>query len=325
MPNAIVIIGAGLAGALAGALEPEARIYEAGDGRAVHQAVLRFREPKIGRTLGIPFREVRVFKGVWIDGRCRSEVSPAAMNLYSRKVTGGRIAARSIADLSPVTRWVAPDDLHRQLLRLLRDRLYLASPITRITPNSFLVDGVRELRAAGSPIISTAPLKNMLEMLEPRWALDDTQFSFAGIHVARWRVPNCDVHQTVYFPEPDTPIYRATLTGEHLIIESMAPSTVQKGEDLALVTAALGLSGVPCGYVGTATQRFGKIVPIDPERRKRTLLKLTMEYGIYSLGRFACWRNILLDDVFEDLFKIRAMIHFMGNGYDLVRSVANES
>ena len=49
--------------------------------------------------------------------------------------------------------------------------------------------------------------------------------------------------------------------------------------------------------------------PIDNKARKSFMLKLTLEHNIYSVGRFACWKNILLDDVYDDSFTIRAMIN----------------
>lgn len=314
-----VIIGAGLAGAMAGVLEPGARVYEAGDGKARHSAVLRFREPKIGRALGIPFKEVRVYKAVFWHGRSYTAVTPEQMNWYSRKVTGG-ISPRSIVDLSPVNRFVAPPDLHDRMLAALGSRLYLASPINRITRTTFCVDGVSQQRG-GEPMISTAPLRNILSMLEPEMTIA-AEFKFAGINVARYRVPNCDVHQTIYFPAPDTSVYRGTLTGDNLIVESTAGEA--RLSDWTMVLEAFGLRGIVCQPAGTHSQRFGKIVPIDPDLRKQTLFNITTQYGLYSLGRFACWRNLLLDDVFEDLFKVRAMIN-MTNQYDLVRSIVNES
>ncbi len=54
--------------------------------------------------------------------------------------------------------------------------------------------------------------------------------------------------------------------------------------------------------------------------RKALLHHLTITHGIYSLGRFATWRNILLDDVYEDVFAIRKMIHQSHYDVNLERS-----
>ena len=51
----------------------------------------------------------------------------------------------------------------------------------------------------------------------------------------------------------------------------------------------------------------GKIVPLPDAARKRLLFRLTHEHGIYSLGRFATWRNVLLDDVVNDIAVIKRL------------------
>jgi len=43
---------------------------------------------------------------------------------------------------------------------------------------------------------------------------------------------------------------------------------------------------------------------------------------VYSLGRFALWQNLLMDDVFDDLGKIRNMIS-LASEYDLLREAAS--
>jgi hypothetical protein len=53
------------------------------------------------------------------------------------------------------------------------------------------------------------------------------------------------------------------------------------------------------------------------------MYEMTTRFGIYSLGRFATWRNILLDDVLNDIFRIREMMN--GTDYDFVRKLGNGS
>ena len=62
-----VVVGAGMAGLLAGAILREecARIFEAQpDLPNNHHALLRFRSSIVGDTLNIPFRSVKVLKAV---------------------------------------------------------------------------------------------------------------------------------------------------------------------------------------------------------------------------------------------------------------------
>ena len=55
-------------------------------------------------------------------------------------------------------------------------------------------------------------------------------------------------------------------------------------------------------------QRFGKFVPMDTIKRKRMMLELTTNHGIYSLGRHATWRKLMLDDLPKDLEVIERLI-----------------
>ena len=319
----MIILGAGLAGTLAGALEPSATIFEREEeGKLVeHRAVLRFRDNKIAEALGIPFKRVTVYKAVWDQGRAQNWVSPAQMNAYSRKVTGG-FSARSIQDLSTATRFIGPTDLHAILAGMCRDRIKWRAPAQTISRTALSIYGHGTF-TRHEPIINTIPMHILMDMLDPELQLPQMEAAIGDIaaqkiHVERWCCPASDVHQTIYFPDPLTPVYRATLTGRDLIIEAM--KVPGPGHTIEAMEA-FGLT--PHDMEGDAphiqSQRFGKIVPLPATIRKRILLQLTLDYGIYSLGRFATWRNILLDDVYEDFFKIRAMI---GLGtYDLIRTM----
>ena len=106
------------------------------------------------------------------------------------------------------------------------------------------------------------------------------------------------------------------MTGDVLIVETT-------GDDLALeelsdVLDAFGLDQVS-EPLGTVKQSFGKIAPIDAAIRKNLLFRLTHERNIYSLGRFATYRNILLDDVVADIGHIKRML-VSDSAYDLHRS-----
>jgi hypothetical protein len=311
----MIILGAGLAGCLAGALERDAEIYEVQTGaHAQHKAVLRFRDDKVSRALGIPFKRVRVNKAVWLEDRSYNWCSPRAANLYSQKVIG-RLMARSIGDLAPVDRFIAPDNLHELLAARCEGRIHWGTTITGITreilytANTF--GNVKGVVREGAPIVSTLPLEALHKICSIE-VVD--QFTSAPIHVERYRVPDSDMYATTYFPAQGLGLYRATLSGELLMLEGMTPIG-PKDRDEAV--NALGLNYYGIEKIETVSQRYGKIMPLPDDRRKKLLLDFTLKFGVFSLGRFATWRNILLDDVMEDLFKIRAMVH-MGT-YDIFR------
>ena len=62
-------------------------------------------------------------------------------------------------------------------------------------------------------------------------------------------------------------------------------------------------------------QNNGKIVKMNDSIRKNFILQATLRYNIYSLGRLAIWKNIVLDDMYKDMLKIKKL---MNSHYDLV-------
>ena len=281
------IVGAGLAGLIAAHAWPQARLYEAAPKPAQgHRALLRFRTDAVARLTGIEFKSVRVRKGIWSRG---AFVAPsiAAANSYARKCLGKLVGERSIWQLDPVERFIAPDNFYDQLLANVGDRIQWGCAV--------------EYGYDKEPIVSTAPLPVVLRSLRIE---EPCKFERAPITVQRFRVEGADVYQTVYFPDVMTDVYRASITGDTLIVESMSdvgPS------DLAQVTEAFSLLSSSVTPLEKVTQRYGKIAPVDDAARKQLLFRLTHEHSIYSLGRFATWRNILLDDVVDDIAAIKKL------------------
>lgn len=302
--NPTLIVGAGLAGLVAGYAFPGVPITEAGGSELVpHRALLRFRSDAVSRLTGIPFRRVTVRKGIWSSGDYRAPNVRLA-NLYSRKCLDRVVGDRSIWNVEAVERWIAPEDLIEQMTEAMRGRISWGEPFNF---------GGRRNDDRGS-IISTAPLAHALEALE----LHPTQrpgLVRAKIWVKRYRVDCADAHQTVYFPDHFLKTYRASLTGSLLILElsSEAAPGENWDKELALVAAAMGLGLETLEPLDEVVQRFGKIVPLPDEERRGWMARLTIEANIYSLGRFATWRNILLDDVVEDADVIRRMLRASGS------------
>lgn len=301
----MIILGAGMAGCLAGVLDPKAIILEAApEPTASHKAVLRFREDKISKVTGIPFRPVMVRKAIWLDGR---EVlpTPRVCNLYSQKVTG-KILDRSIRSIEPVQRFVAPDDFHLQLAEQCKARIKYNSPVEAISKKHLRVGnggiGLIE-RAKDESILSTMPMPTLMKLLGIQHR---EKFDFQPITVTRYKLPGADVFQTIYFPSPNDSVYRATMTGDDFIVESVREISAI---DMAVVCEAFGIKQSSLVSVSENVQKYGKIAPIDDRMRKHMMFTASADFCVYSLGRFACWRNILLDDVYEDFFKIKRMIN----------------
>lgn len=286
------ILGAGLAGLLAGVMNQDAWILEPFGKRQSHQALLRFRSPQIGEAVGIPFQKVRVHKAIWLEKNDYPCPSPKAIVQYARKVSGS-INTRSIANLETEDRWIAPEDFQEQLQDICSSRI------------EYDCD-VYERPILPDKIISTLPIHVMAKMLEIEMPESNAP-KHKSIYVNSYRIPNCNVYMTTYHPSFKTSVYRASITRDLLIIESTREATEKEIEDAVL---SLGLQGSSMDDVKVNfEQKNGKIWPIDEAWRKEFIYQATMKHDVYSLGRFATWRNIVLDDVYHDILKIKQFIH----------------
>jgi hypothetical protein len=297
------IVGAGLAGLIAAHAWPTATVLEAGPGpRQAHRALLRFRTDAVARLTGIEFRRVTVRKGLWAAGEfCAPNIRHA--NTYAQKVLGPDrlLGDRSVWNLDTVERFIAPETLYEQMIEAVGPRIHWN------TPADFA--GMR------GAVVSTAPLPATLAALGMKPECD---FPRAPITVSRWVVPGADVFQTVYFPEPHLSVYRASITGSTLIVESVGPLEL---EDIGAVEHAFGVRKDCWVNKEQVQQSFGKIAPIDDALRKQLLFRLTHEHNVFSLGRFATWRNILLDDVVDDIVQVKRLLK-SSSAYDLRRAAA---
>lgn len=299
------IIGAGLAGLLAGHAFPGVPILEAADeatlARAEHKALLRFRSEAVSLLTGLPFRRVRVRKGIWSEGEFRHPNVRLA-NLYARKCLDRVVGERSIWNLEAVDRWIAPEEFPAILRAAMHSRIVYGS--------EFDFAALASRRSIGlplAPVINTSPLIRVADALLAPGTVP--LLARAPIWTLRYRLPLADVHQTVYFPDHTSGTYRASMTGDVLIVEMRtAPEDLDVEDELAMVCCAFGIEPEGLEPLSSSATRYGKIVALPDDERKAILAELTSGYGVYSLGRFATWRNVLLDDVVADADIIRRMI-----------------
>jgi hypothetical protein len=295
------IYGAGMAGLLASEMLRKVRptVYEAqAELPDNHGALLRFRTDAVARETGQAFRRVRVMKAVKSeDGRLRSSASLSDANKYSYKVTGS-VASRSILDLSPCDRYVAPTNF---LNAMARDAvLRMKSPLS--------MEDLAPYRSQREfSIISTIPMPALMKIVG--WDASRAGFAYRPIWSLTATIPTpvIDLFQTIYYPDLDTPWYRASFTGNRLIIEYMNDPAEYTG--IMEVLADFGLSTFIEGMTITIKrQEFGKLLPMNETARQEFILAMTDEFNLYSVGRFATWRQILLDDVVNDVRVVERMI-----------------
>lgn len=314
MTQSPLIIGAGFTGLLAAHAWPTAQIIEAAPTpKQTHKALMRFRTDAVSVLTGIEFRKVMVRKGIFYHGQF-APPSISIANLYARKVVG-RVVDRSIWNLDPVERFIAPEDFYDQLVDAVQWRIRFNQPY--IAGAMVNEDG----------IINTAPLPVILQAheLAPD-IMQHVQCRKSPIGVRRWRVHGADVFQTVYFPDPELAIYRISITKDLLIAEEMRHEDgrgYQQDAEVVnnLIQQAFGITPDQLEFIDATHQSYGKVDELPPALRKQVLFELTAKHRIYSLGRFATWRNILLDDVVQDINVIKRLLKTRG-AYDASKVAA---
>lgn len=285
-----------------------------------HEALLRFRDESVSVLTGIPFKRVKVLKGICYDGEILSSPNLRLANQYSLK-TNGSVRGRSIMNLEPSERWIAPSDFISRLSEGLDIRY--STPLT--------LDLLRDTTTS-IPKVSTIPMPLMMKMVN--WE-EVPEFSYSPIWAVTMTIlsPEVDVYQTLYFPGPE-PYYRCSITGNKLIMEFqkdpsemfiekddgyvrcgkelepvLAPAEIKRHiEDVAAQFGIFG-KGFKTSEPMLKEQRFGKIVPIDDTVRRGFIMACSEAFNCYSLGRFATWKpSLLAHDVQEDAQVIANLI-----------------
>lgn len=302
----MIIIGAGMAGLLASAILRNncEKIIEAQKSMpANHSAVLRFKSSIVGDTTNIPFRKVKAIKASvpWQN--------PIADALSYSKKSNGNYSLRSIVtsmNTEAVDRWVAPSDFTEQLASASKCEIVFNHRFTR----DDLVDGKQFISTLPMPV-----LMDILDYKEPRPRFK----AIPGINVMA-HIKDCDMHCSLYVPDPAIGPYRISINGDLMIAEvALVNPEMRESVEYGSMNdnktihsridrwrlQALAALGVDCKNTydhSFARQSLMKIMPIDETARRRFIVHASDNFSIYSLGRFAVWRpSLLLDDVVNDV------------------------
>ena len=270
-----------------------------------HNAVLRFRTTNPFLLANIPHESITVRKSICYDDRLYNESSIKLNNLYSMKVTG-KVLDRSIGNLKDSTRYIPS-------VSNMIDYLTTGVDLRLDTE----ID-VETLLDPSTIVISTIPMPVLMKLVG--WQ-DIPEFEYSPIDVIYFDLPEglVKINQTVYYPSPDIPQYRVSVVNNRVIIECIDTeynSDGLEGTDAELISTDvmkdLGLyfsDFIPyIKNLNIKRQKYGKITEIDEGLRKEFIYTMTKELSVYLLGRFATWRNILLDDVIKDLKVIESLI-----------------
>jgi hypothetical protein len=314
----LYIYGAGMAGLLAANMlrrfNPAVREAQ-GMLPNNHAAVLRFRSTAVSEATNIPFKAVRLSKGiVWEDQVLGPHAATLQMtNMYAQKV-GQMVMDRSMLHLEPATRYIAPPDF----INLLSQGLTIeyGVPLT--------VERLANHERDGDIVISTIPMNTLMELVG--WA--PIPFRWFPITSVRATITNppTDVYQTLYYPFAADILYRASITGNQLIAESLSSESSMAQCGLEPLTSRIlrdfGFTSGKLTDIYLKHQPYGKLLPTDDAARRRFILAMTDRWRVYSLGRFATWRQLLLDDVVHD---VRVIERFIMDRDDYTRTLAGRS
>jgi hypothetical protein len=298
----VVIIGAGMAGLLAARMLSRHRpsILERSAGLPHnHSAVLRFATMKVSDVLGIPFKKVQMVKTVipW-----RNPVADAMA--YSFKVMGEYRTDRSVIlpeRWQSSERYIAPENLIEQMADGL--------------PNgTFAFDQNYDFAEGKPKVISTIPMPALAKIMGYR----NLGWKWLDGHNIITKVRDCEAYCTVMVPDPNVPFYRATITGDQLVVEFAFDRETAYPDKM--IYKACELLGVRerCQDYQVVKQSYAKIAPIDEAERRNFIYWASTTTGrAYQLGRFATWRpKLLLDDLVKDVRVIESWMTSPSSSYD---------
>jgi hypothetical protein len=304
--------------------------------KQTHFALLRFKTKAIEEETGIKLEEVEIKKAIFFNGQIHNESNIKFDNLYSQKVTG-KIQRRSIGNLGIGKRYIPPVDFFQQLEKKCEQLNVQFDIEEKIT------DFLLEFGNPKSPCISTLPMPKVRKLVHE----EEIKFDFEKVYVVEFNIENCNVHQTIYFPSiknNEEPAYRISVVGNNIKCEISEDSLKffqgsygdfeNDADRLSKFIGRLRTQiyhgfGIDAWHTTNKPeiheQKFGKISPINEQLRHSIIYNLTKQFGLYSLGRFSCWRQIMMDDVVKDVKKIENLLKLENlSGYEVARNMASK-
>lgn len=317
----MIIIGAGIAGTMAYNYfrKYSPVVYEAKPNRAAFidsDAIIRMKDLAISYLFGTEAKEIEVEKWIHHEGRYYSSTNPFFSCSYSQKVTGtGALTSRSIENLGKVKRYLINPKMNIPEDQIKFGKIfYGVCSDSRGKYASFNQDEVIEYDV----LISTIPMSVML--LAGGLEIDDveqpaSQFWGVSIYTKTFsfqKIFSVDKYYTVYVPDQNTDIYRVNLSPDGIKFEAVYDYCGLDDETcIYAIEEMFGISERELDIdPNQKAKKIGenKIKGIDAELRKRILYQLTSRHNIYSLGRYAIWKNIGVDDLMKDIKRIDQMI-----------------
>ncbi len=299
-----LVIGAGLSGMIMGyLLKRRYAIFDAAKG-PVFQTSAPFYLHSPLDWLPTTWREIDIHHNCWDGDSFHRQPNIRMMNNYARKITGKIIdTSLKFMDGAMKKGFLPSNGKPGQVLTDLYEetssninwgwKLVRIDPVQKIATMN---DGAVNLDIRYKSLISTMPLPVLLRMVgiefQHKFVADDIYTSFYAVPEG----VTVDAHQIIYITSEYTRPYRASLMGQTIYIESMLP--IDPTEDAQLIEQLWGIT--KAHPIGTRVIKAGKFHPIERNQRKLLLAKLTNEFDIFCLGRFAVWNYKRIDHIAHD-------------------------
>lgn len=331
MKKKIVILGAGIAGRIAyNALREHhcTLIDKSNRTNLFHDAVMRFRDPIISQYLGISLKEVSVRKEIFFRNKFYNRPSIRLNNLYSQKLYN-QIGDRSLYNLGEQTRWIPRN---KSIFEISSEN-FITGDIVCVHPQKIILNEVKDdakfsLALEYDYCISTLPMPALVNKIvgvpDHLSGLEESNvFLYRKINVVTITInKTSSVNQTIYFPDPDFPAYRATLEGNVLKVELIySPAESEKDNELIAKSILHRIFGITkAEYYGNKKPprlirsikhskiSIGKIISIPEDLRLAYIMWLTDNRKILSFGRNAVWKPLRTDHLIKDIEKIKGIM-----------------
>jgi hypothetical protein len=307
----MIIYGAGMAGLLAANMFRRFNPTVCEQKESLphnHEALLRFRSNDVSIATGIPFKKVYVHKAIKYGNKIETIPNLFYSNLYSGKVTGAYLD-RSINNLDSAARYISPLNFV-ELMAQGANIIYNTS-----LDHSKCLDARYGIKNDGDsfPLITTIPMPMMMDIVG--WEKKPI-FNYKTIWSQKTIIedPEVCVNQTIYYPDPKTNFYRISITDNVVIAEYIIKPTSAGPEIMGALREDFGINALKLSPIAQIEMQFGKLLPINEKIRKEFIVHLTTNYNIFSVGRFATWRQLLLDDIVQDIKIVEGL---MGDAYKI--------
>jgi len=318
-----VIIGGGISGLLMGYVLKEydyTILEQASESSIITGAPFYLHKPI--DWLPTKWKRIEVHKNCW-DGKWFVRTPNIGhMNDYARKITG-KIHDTSLKFMDGgIEEGYLPvggnsSRVIKDLLDANERHVQYSCRVTEILPAKKVIKlnkEDKEYTIHYSNLISTIPLPVLLRMLNLEI---DFTFKADPILTSAYKVTEneaVDAYQIIYVTTPKLKPYRVSLMHNTIFVEAMVP--MDEDENRNLIKMVWGFENPK--HIETKSVSPGKFHPIERNKRKILLARLTSDYGIYCIGRYAVWAYKRLDHLADDAMELVKIIR--DNSSNILRS-----